>query len=300
MDVADSADDTNTPLLLPTLADYVGTETRWNGTLEQDSRAAKPFDNLTEALRTETATKITRQNYQSKLGDLQREVLADLELVKYCKGADKCPESTLPPELGFNSSFLVGRMLEQSKTLLEILNLFAPTTLAPTPSSNGHAVDDVSTSDQRVRCDIPSMFSLFSCFVCLIRIYRTNFSAILDSMPMLLGLQRPVPQLLPGLNLGGFSLENRLDLQVQLLLQVSNEMLSNLEAKFGVAEGAAAADKGVFEPGQTRILVAMLVEEAAEQPPLHEPRGHCPPLKEVLETLHKLLRAEYAKRQQRG
>ncbi|KIW71348.1 hypothetical protein PV04_03529 [Phialophora macrospora] len=297
---ADSADNTKTPLLVPTLASYTGAETRWNDTLDHDSRASESFDNRAQAFRNGIATDITRQNYQSKLGDLQREVLADLELVKYCKSVDKCPEATLPPELGYNPSFLVGRMLEQSKTLLEILNLFALTALAPTPSSNGHVRDDVPTSNGSTRCDAPSMFSLFSCFVCLIRIYRTNFSTILDSMPMLLGLQRPVPQLFPGLNLGGFSLENRLDLQVQLLLQISSEMLSSLEAKFGIAEGTGAAGKSVFEPGNTRMLAAMLAEEAGEQPPLHEPRGHCAPLKEILENLHQIIRAENAKRQQGG
>ncbi|OCT54952.1 hypothetical protein CLCR_02929 [Cladophialophora carrionii] len=300
INAAGTAAATDTPLLLPTLANYLGAEGRWSGGLDQDSRAAGPFDTPAEALQNGVAGKITRQNYQAKLGDLQREVLADLELVKYCKVADKCPEATLPPELGYNSSFLVGRMLAQSKTLLEILDLFGPTALAPTPSSEGCAPDGISTTNASVRCDVPSMFSLFSCFVCLVRIYRTNFSTILDSMPALFGLQRPVPQLFPGLNLGGFSLENRLDLQAQLLLQVSNEMLSNLKAKFGIAEVGGLASKSVFEPEKTRMLVAMLEDEAREQPPLHEPRGHCAPLTEILENLRQIIQAENAKRRQGG
>ncbi|ETI23244.1 hypothetical protein G647_05042 [Cladophialophora carrionii CBS 160.54] len=300
INAAGTAAATDTPLLLPSLANYIGAESRWNGGLDQDSRAAGPFDTPTQALQNGVAEKLTRQNYQAKLGDLQREVLADLELVKYCKAADKCPEATLPPELGYNSSFLLGRMLAQSKTLLEILDLFGPTALAPTPSSDGCAPDGISTTNASVRCDVPSMFSLFSCFVCLIRIYRTNFSTILDSMPTLFGLQRPVPQLFPAINLGGFSLENRLDLQVQLLLQISNEMLSSLKAKLGIAEVGGLASKSVFDPEKTGMLVAMLEDEAREQPPLHEPRGHCAPLTEILENLRQIIQAENAKRQQGG
>ncbi|EXJ62899.1 hypothetical protein A1O7_03342 [Cladophialophora yegresii CBS 114405] len=300
INIADTVAATNTPLAPATHANHLGAESRWNGALEQDSRAAGPSDAPTEALQNGVATHITRQNYQAKLGELQREVLADLELVKYCKAADKCPEATLPPELGYNSSFLVGRMLAQSKTLLEILDLFGPAALAPTPSSEGAAPDGISTTNGSSRCDVPSMFSLFSCFVCLIRIYRTNFSSILDSMPMLFGLERPVPQLFPGLNLGGFSLDYHLDLQVQLLLQISNETLSKLKAKFGIADVRGLAGKSVFEPDKTRMLVAMLGEEAREQPPLHEPRGHCAPLSEILKDLHHIIQAEKAKRQQGG
>ncbi|EXJ71983.1 uncharacterized protein A1O5_04485 [Cladophialophora psammophila CBS 110553] len=114
-------------------------------------------------------------------------------------------------------------------------------------------------------------------------------------MPALLGLQQPLPQLFPGINLAGFSLETRLDLQVQILVQVSEDMLAKLEARFGIGEGTAP-NQGIFEPTRAgKMLSMMLEEEANEQPPLYEPRSPCEPLKNILANLKRMINAETSK-----
>jgi hypothetical protein len=269
------------PLLLPTLANYANIDTGLASSVPAYGSTHPANQPQHEDL--------------NRLGNLQREVLLDLDLVKHCKAAGKCPEATFPPELlGYNPSSLLGRMLTHSKTLLEIVDLFEPVPLAPSPLSDGQG-GPTPPASRTIPCDIPTMFSLFSCYVCLIRIYRTILSSIDDSMPMLLSLNQPIPQLFPGMNLGGFSLEARLDLQVQFLVQVCEDFLSKLEARFGVGENVATG-KSRFEPSRSKVLAALIEDEAAEQPFLHEPRGYCPPLQQILASLKQIVQVESAKR----
>ncbi|KAJ9612114.1 hypothetical protein H2200_003711 [Cladophialophora chaetospira] len=284
--------DKETPLLLPTLANYVGMDTGFGAT-GQSNVSTKTSE--TQPFQTDFSATIPQLDYLTRLGNLQQAIIADLELVKHCKAADKCPESTLPPELGYNSSFPLGSMLRNSQHLLEILDLFEKVPVVPTPLSNGFGSSNSSDSPGKMCMDVPTMLALFSCYVSLIRVYRTNLSAIDDSMPLLSGLGKPLPQLFPGLNLGGFSLEGRLDLQVRLILQVVQDMLGKLDARFGL--GDIAVEKSVFEPSQSEMLKTMLEQEASEDPPLHEPRGPCPPLKEILTRLKQVVQAENANRE---
>jgi hypothetical protein len=269
---ADQSADLDMPLLLPTLAGYVGMDHGWSEA---------------QALNNGQPTE-SQVNYLTKLGNLQREVLLDVDMVKNCKSIEKCPEASLPLEFGYNASFPLGRMLEHSKSLLELLDSLN----RPAPAVNGSHMPSANGRLAGVTCDAPTIFSLLSCYVCLVRIYRTNLSSIHDSMPMLLSLQNPVPQLLPGINMGGFSLESRLDLQVLFLVQTCEDMISRLEARLGVGESESGlSGKCMLEPAQVKMLAAMLEAEANEQPPLHEPRGHCKPLKHILVDLKQIVQA---------
>ncbi|KIX97948.1 uncharacterized protein Z520_06026 [Fonsecaea multimorphosa CBS 102226] len=242
-----------------------GLENGWPDGLQQNLDPSQAFQPLRDTHQPVYSQINPEGDCLKRLGDLQKEILVDLELVKACKTATDCAQLSLPPELAYNSSFLVGRMLANSKTLLDILDSFRSISPAPTCSPDANAVQTCTGS---LRCDVPTMFSLFSSYICLIRIYRTIFSCIHDSMPVLLSLQHPVPQLFPGINLAGFTLETRIDLQIQILVQVSEDMLAKLEAGFGVSEGPAAG-QAIFEPTRTaRMLSMMLEEEAHEQPPL--------------------------------
>ncbi|OJJ44258.1 hypothetical protein ASPZODRAFT_18451 [Penicilliopsis zonata CBS 506.65] len=231
-----------------------------------------------------------RNQCLEKLGDLQKAVLVDLEAVKACKTADKCPQAGLSFDEDQPHNFLIGRMLSHSSALIEILNCFNPISKAVTRQPCGHGSGTTEASHSGLRCDAPTMFSLLSCYVCLTRIYRTVFSCIHDSIPFLKGLQQPGHQLFPGMNLGGFKLSSRLDLQVQILVQVSEDMLSRIEARFGLSGDASAAHVCIFDHGKiTKMLRMMLEEEAGEQPQLDEPRGDCESLRDILRSLKRLI-----------
>lgn len=127
------------------------------------------------------------------------------------------------------------------------------------------------------------MFSLMSSYICLVRIYRTILSCIYDSLPFFLGLSGPKFELFPGLDLGGFRLATRVDLQIQILLQVSEDMLGRIEAKFGFPNTGSNGGSAILDPAKSaKVLGAMLEEEASEQPPLHVQRGTCAPLRQIL------------------
>lgn len=206
-----------------------------------------------------------------KLADLQANILADIETVKYCRTADKCPEAIIAATSITSQNVLVGHMLDYSTALIDILNHFQP-----------KCDDDMF----ELSCDTPIMITLVSCYVSLVRIYRTIFWCIVDSLPHLLGIQHPIPQLFPGMHLGGFKLEARVDLQVQILVKISNDMLRSIETRFGLTGDVSMAGDHNPKPGKAAKLLQMLLEEeASEQPPLYLPRGHCKPLKELLASL---------------
>ncbi|KAJ5764365.1 hypothetical protein N7533_003046 [Penicillium manginii] len=208
-----------------------------------------------------------------KLGDLQAAVIGDLENVKSCITADKCPEALDSSDLNpvTSQNIMIGRMLDHSTSLIDILNHFQP-----------HA----NSAPFELTCDTPTMFVLLSCYIGLVRIYRTILSCVLDCLPILLGIQHPIPQLFPGMNLGGFKLEARLDIQVKILVQISEDMLGKIESRFGLVDNIFQPTGVVLTQGKAaRMLSTMLEEEANEQPPLYQPRGHCDSLRSILDRL---------------
>lgn len=215
----------------------------------------------------------TRADCLRKLGGLQAGVVADLETIKCCITADKCPEALNSSGLNpvTSQNLMIGRMLDYSTSLIEILNQFQPCT---------------NSVSFELTCDTPTMFVLLSCYISLVRIYRTILSCVLDCLPILLGIQHPIPQLFPGMNLGGFKLEARLDIQVKILVQISDDMLGKIESRFGLVGNIFQPAGVMLAQGKAaRILSTMLEEEANEQPPLYQPRGHCDPLKLILNRL---------------
>ncbi|OAP56878.1 hypothetical protein AYL99_08990 [Fonsecaea erecta] len=260
-------------------------ENGWPDPMQQDTDGSQTFHQPLAANTSQPAFPeiFPHSDCRQRLGELQKAILVDLELVKACKTATDCAQLSLSPELTYNSSFLVGRMLGHSRALLGILDSFRSISSTPSYYSSGN--DTIQPGTGSLHCDVPTVFSIFSCYVCLIRIYRTIFSCIHDSMPVLLSLQQPVPQLFPGINLAGFTMETRLDLQVQILVQVSEDMLSKLDVRLGIC-GGANADEGIFESTRAHLMLSMMVEEEArEQPPLYEPRGPCKSLRDILADL---------------
>jgi Fungal Zn(2)-Cys(6) binuclear cluster domain len=221
-----------------------------------------------------------------KLIDLCAEVLSDLQTVKQCRTVDKVPRAQLPSIADQSCNYLIGRMLDHSTSLLELLEHYALKKPAPRPNDQASGC----SISRDLTCDVPTLFSLLSCNISLVRIYRTIFATLLDSLPFLSSISQPVPQLFPGMNLGGFKLESRADIQIQLLIQVSEDLMGKIEAKFGVIEDSPKSAGG--QKMEARMLKMMLEEEAKEQPPLNPLRGECASLRDILRSLKSQLQSK--------
>ena len=115
--------------------------------------------------------------------------------------------------------------------------------------------------------DLPTILSILTCYVSLIRVYRSILTGIYNVLqssnpPSPLGL----PPILPGLSLDGFHLEHHYSLQINILTQVSMDLLQRIErAVAALAGGEMVGDAaGAFgwKGGYTSLLEMVVREEA--------------------------------------
>lgn len=237
---------------------------------------------------------ITRRSECMKtLGTLHSEILHDLDMAKGCYIAPECiaatRESGLPDP---NPDFMVGRVLNHLKTLIDILDIF--------DLSHDAAPYGNETAGAGLFCDTPILFSLMSCYIILVRTFRTIFACLHESIPYFTAASQtpagndPHLQLLPNLDFGGFKLHGRVDLQLQVFVQVTEDMLRKLDTKFGMDCAVTTRKNNVpVDPTRaTGILWMMLEQEKAEQPPLDKPRGHAGSLREIFAAIRKELRMD--------
>ncbi|OBT76429.1 hypothetical protein VF21_04022 [Pseudogymnoascus sp. 05NY08] len=210
-------------------------------------------------------------------------------------------------ENGAASDHPVGKVLKSSEKYLEILEYFS---LAPssqpslqqstcsseaisahedldlalgyendgsTPSDFGHSISfdaglgsDLSTSSPPTHCDVPTTFSLLTCYISLVRIFRTIFSCIYISLlPLPPPTWNALPPIFPGLQLAGFCMERQIGMQIRILLQVSEDMLGKIEGKLGV--GADGARDGLLGKVMGKEVLRMMLQEEEEE----RPEGGC-------------------------
>ena len=230
-----------------------------------------------------------RNECLKKLSSLQSHILNDIDAVKVCTTADKCGAMMAVDGADRVQNHLIGRMLDYSKCLLEVLDYFEPYS-----EDISAQIVGLGSQKTRLRCDAPMMLSLLSCYIGLTRIYRTILSCVLDSLPFLSGSE-PNLQLFLNMNLGGFKLESRLDLQIQFLVQVSEDLLEKIESRFGILENNSVPHRecSIFNPQKaTRMLRMMLEEESNEQPEIDDKRGDIGSLRNILKELERTVHSK--------
>ena len=116
------------------------------------------------------------------------------------------------------------------------------------------------TADDVLRPDFPTAMSFMSCLCSLSRIYRIMISRIERSLLSSLSSNPQLRQLLPSVNLGGFSIEHHHELQIKLLLQVSSDMLERVEST--VHRLLVGRDGGGLFPAS--LFQLLLQQEALE------------------------------------
>jgi hypothetical protein len=129
----------------------------------------------------------------------------------------------------------------------------------------------LSTSSPPSHCDVPTTFSLLTCYISLVRIFRTIFSCIYVSLLPLPPLTwNALPPIFPGLQLAGFAMERQIGMQIRILLQVSEDMLGKIEGKLGVGAGSAG-DGGLLGKVMGKGVLRMMLQEEEEE----RPEGGC-------------------------
>lgn len=128
-----------------------------------------------------------------------------------------------------------------------------------------------STASSPIHCDVPTTFSLLTCYISLIRIFRTIFSCIYVSLlPLPPPTWNALPPIFPGLQLAGFAMEKQVGMQIRILLQVSEDMLGRIEGMLGVSSGAAG-DGGLLGKVMGKEVLRMMLQEEEEE----RPEGGC-------------------------
>ncbi|KFZ02963.1 hypothetical protein V502_11348 [Pseudogymnoascus sp. VKM F-4520 (FW-2644)] len=124
-----------------------------------------------------------------------------------------------------------------------------------------------STASSPIHCDVPTTFSLLTCYISLVRIFRTIFSCIYVSLlPLPPPTWNALPPIFPGLQLAGFAMERQVGMQIRILLQVSEDMLGRIEGMLGVGLGAGGNGGLLGKVMGKEVLRMMLQEEEGERP----------------------------------
>ncbi|KFY19730.1 hypothetical protein V491_04260 [Pseudogymnoascus sp. VKM F-3775] len=255
-----------------------------------------------------------RRNCLQSLADLHASLLRDLDEVKLSKPANECDCSRdsveRESENGVAPDHPIGKVLRSSEKYLEILEYFS---LAPlsrsslqqnsfsseSPSDNedldlafGCNTDDTTplnsnqsiASPSSAHCDVPTTFSLLTCYISLVRIFRTIFSCIYISLlPIPPPTWNALPPIFPGLQLAGFGMERQVGMQVRILLQVSEDMLARIEGILGVGTGDAR-DGGIISKVMGKEVLRIMLQEEEEE----RPEGGCGSLKSLRDVMASL------------
>ncbi|KAH6629720.1 hypothetical protein C7974DRAFT_413488 [Boeremia exigua] len=145
-----------------------------------------------------------------------------------------------------------------------------------------------SPSTHTLPLDIPTTFTILTCYMWLLRTYDAIFRRIYTSLT---SEARTFPSIMPGLTIGGFNLCERKELQIDILIQLSTRMLERIEEVLGVSAISpspprGAATKGLLDSASsTSLLDLMFVSKSDERP-------RAPRLKETMDDIREALRRE--------
>ena len=201
----------------------------------------------------------------------------------------------------------IGRVLESSQTFLDILqhfhpdppssaesecsyseywdeNEFAvitndqsypPNTMVPAPGNATHPSADNNEAQRTllnpsVTVDMPTTLTMLTCYTCLLQTYDTVFSLICSWLSSRAETSsRSIPAMLPGLQIGGFDLDNHRDLQMEVLIQLSSKMLERIEETLGIGAISQPQDdrndtprgRGILDSASASALLDIMFKQ---------------------------------------
>lgn len=131
-----------------------------------------------------------------------------------------------------------------------------------------------SESAATTTLDLPATLIVLTCYTWLLHTYDTILSCIGASLS---GAQSNFPSIIPGLTVGGFNVEGRKDLQVEIFSQLSAKMLARIEKilDIGVASVThlGGAEDSILEATSASALLDVIYRQKdGEQGPATQVR----------------------------
>ncbi|KAE8373293.1 hypothetical protein BDV26DRAFT_297072 [Aspergillus bertholletiae] len=93
---------------------------------------------------------------------------------------------------------------------------------------------DSSAATPPVPVDMPTTLTILTCYTWLLQLYDAIFAQIYEALAQEGLSTKCMPAILPGLHIGGFPLDDHRDLQMEVLLKLSMEMLERIEEVLGI------------------------------------------------------------------
>lgn len=150
--------------------------------------------------------------------------------------------------------------------------------------------------------DMPTTLTILTCYTWLLQSYDGIFSLIYTSLlsQPKLSLQS-IPAILPGLHIGGFELDYRKDMQIEILIQVSSRMLEFIEETLGITVISQPQDKQKSSAGGGGILdtasASALLDIMFKQKDLayaKSENGRVSSVKQTMDNIREILRGNGA------
>ncbi|OTB17069.1 hypothetical protein K445DRAFT_10609 [Daldinia sp. EC12] len=162
-------------------------------------------------------------------------------------------------ERGICQENAIGRMLNNSQTFLDTLQHLIPSIPSSSDSECSYSEDgdDLSYSRRMIvdsgnpsrlllgstktpsdgslktslgTVGVPTMLTVFTCYAWLLQTYDKIFSLLHTALASEVQLSaQSLPKVLPGLHVGGFSLDDQQYLQMEMLIHLSTQMLERIE-----------------------------------------------------------------------
>ncbi|CAG8960284.1 hypothetical protein HYFRA_00012804 [Hymenoscyphus fraxineus] len=147
--------------------------------------------------------------------------------------------------------------------------------------------------------DMPTTLTILTCYMWLLQTYNAIFSRIHTSLSNhSQSLPPSMPCILPGLHIGGFNLDNHMDLQMEILIQVTSKRLEQIEETLGIDVISQSHEmndiKTPMEPGildttaATALLEVMFRQDGYKSHSREKPRSAAL-VKQTMDDIRRLL-----------
>ena len=121
---------------------------------------------------------------------------------------------------------------------------------APTQHSSNTSIIPPSSPNLPIWADVPTILSLFSCYITLVRVHSLVFSKIHDTLVTYSsaattdGSVRSSSLVMNQIDVGNVNISSSYGLQIKILLQVSLHLLEKVQTELGLPEFRERATKG--------------------------------------------------------
>ena len=170
-------------------------------------------------------------------------------------------------------------------------------------SSNTNNNNNINDSNKTSVCgdpkpqpvDMTEVFSLLTCYIRILHLHSFFYTRLSDFLLTSLQKGTRLPPVFPGLQAGGVSLDNFGKFQVKLLVQISTNVLGEIETALGLPDGYRISKKdrehrGILDDSISVQFIEMAMKEKGGQGPRLMEEDRFASVKSRLTSLRQLLK----------